>query len=70
MNERMNMICTSAPSEIFTFIGLKEEVSSSPKMLAAVGDSWTADICEEVEGLSAWVGMGVRVEDTNVFYRF
>jgi hypothetical protein len=30
--------------------------------LAAVGDTWSAEICEEVEGLSAWMGVGVTVK--------
>jgi hypothetical protein len=28
-----------------------------------VGDTCTADICEQVEGLSAWLGIGVEDND-------
>jgi hypothetical protein len=35
-------------------------------VLVAVDDGWTADIWKEVEGLSAWIGIGVTAEDTSV----
>jgi hypothetical protein len=43
-----------------------KEVSFTAKVLAAVGDGWTAHICKEMEGLSAWIGIGVTVEGTSV----
>jgi hypothetical protein len=43
------LICPIAPTEAYTFTGLREEVSFSAKMFSAIGESWTADICEEVE---------------------
>jgi hypothetical protein len=35
-------------------------------MLAAVGEGWIADISKDVEGLSAWIGIGVTAEGTSV----
>jgi hypothetical protein len=56
-------MCLSSPSEAFTFteLGVKE-VLSTTKVLAAVGDTWSAEICEKVEGLSASIGAGVTVK--------
>jgi hypothetical protein len=42
-----------------------EDVSSTAKVLAAVCDSWIADIRKEVEGTFACIGI-VAVEDTSV----
>jgi hypothetical protein len=42
------------------------EVSLTSKMLAAVSDGWTADILKEVEGLSAWIRLGVAGDGTSV----
>jgi hypothetical protein len=57
------LICLSSLSEAFTVteLGVKE-VSSTAKVLAAVGDTWSTGICDEVEGLS--VRIGVEVTDT------
>jgi hypothetical protein len=51
-------MCLSSPSEALTStqIGVKE-VTSTAKVLDDAG----AGICEEVHGLSAWTGVGVRV---------
>jgi hypothetical protein len=57
------LICLSAPSDAFTFTALREDVSFTAKILATASDSWPAYICEEVKGLSAWVRIGVRVEE-------
>jgi hypothetical protein len=43
-----------------------KKVSSTAKALTAVGDGWTADICKQVEKLSARVGIGVTAEGTSV----
>jgi hypothetical protein len=40
-------------AEAFTFTRLREEVFSTENMLAAIGDCWKADICEDIEGLPA-----------------
>jgi hypothetical protein len=42
------------------------KVSFTAKVLAAVGDGWTADIRKELEGLSACIGTGVTGEGTSV----
>jgi hypothetical protein len=39
------MICPNSPSEAFIFTELMgNEVSFTAKVLAAVGDGWTADV--------------------------
>jgi hypothetical protein len=54
------LICPSSLPEAFVFPELgRKEVSFTAKMLAAVGDGWTTDICKEVEGLSVWIRIGV-----------
>jgi hypothetical protein len=40
-------------------------VSSAAKVLADAGDTWNAGICEEVQGLSTWTGVGVRVREVS-----
>jgi len=57
-------MCLSSPSEalIYTELGVKE-VSSAAKVLDNAGDTWSAGICEKVEGISAWPGVGVRVRE-------
>jgi hypothetical protein len=61
------LICPSFPSEAFIFTELREkEVSFTAKVLAAVDDGWTAGICKEVEGLAAWIGIGVTAEGTSI----
>jgi hypothetical protein len=60
--ELAQLMCLSSPSQAFTFTELVvKEVSSTAKVLAAVGDTWSAGICREVEGLS--VRIGVEVTD-------
>jgi hypothetical protein len=68
VEELGQLMCLSAPSEAFIFTMLREEVfSSTAKMLTTVGDGRTVDIYQEVEKPSAWVGIGVRVEeDTSI----
>jgi hypothetical protein len=51
----------SSPSEALTPTELVVKEVSSAKVLADAGDTWSAGICEEVEGLSARTGVGVRV---------
>jgi hypothetical protein len=43
-------MCLNSPSEAFRVRGL--EVPSTANVLAAVGVELTAEICEEVDGLS------------------
>jgi hypothetical protein len=58
-------MCLSSPSEALTSteLGVKE-VSSAANVLADVGDTWSAGICEEV-GLSEWTGVGDRVREVS-----
>jgi hypothetical protein len=61
------IVCQSSSSDAFVFTEFRgKEVTFTAKVLFAVGDGWTADICKEVEALSAWIGIGVLVEGTNV----
>jgi hypothetical protein len=50
-------MCPSSPSEALTSTepGVLE-VSPAAKVLADAGDTWSAEICENV-GLSAWTGV-------------
>jgi hypothetical protein len=41
--------------------GSKEKISSTAKVFVSFGDSLTANICENVERLSARIGTGVIV---------
>jgi hypothetical protein len=36
-------------------------------VLIDAGDTWGAGICEEVGGLSAWTGVGVRVREVKTY---
>jgi hypothetical protein len=57
-------MCLRSPSELFTIAELGvEEISSTAKMLAAVGDIWRTGICEKVEGLSVWIELDVTVKE-------
>lgn len=46
---------------MFIFTKLDVRVSSTGKVLAYVGDIYSAVICEQVERLSAWTGEGEEV---------
>jgi hypothetical protein len=59
--ELQHLMCLSSPSEALTSTELRVmEVSSAAKVLADAGDTWSAGICENGEGLSAWTEVGVR----------
>jgi hypothetical protein len=57
-------MCPSSPLEAFTFteLGVKE-VSSAAKVLAI--DTWSAEICKEVGGLSARTGVSVAAREVS-----
>jgi hypothetical protein len=59
-------MCLTSSSEALTSteFGVKE-VSSAAKVLVYAGDTWSAGTCEEVEGLSAWTGVAVRVREVS-----
>jgi len=54
----------NSPSEAFKVKG--QGVSSTAHMLAAAGADMTAQICEEVHGLSSWVERGVSIEEEDI----
>lgn len=57
-----HLMCPSSSTEAFTFIVLwVKEFSSTAKELAAVGETWSAGICEEVERFSAQIRVGVTL---------
>jgi hypothetical protein len=59
--ELRHLMCPSSLSEALMSTELRVmEVSSAAKVLADAGDTWSAGICENVEGLSAWTEVGVR----------
>jgi hypothetical protein len=43
-----------------------EDISSTAKVLATVGDSWNVRMCKEVEELPARTGIGVTVNDEDI----
>jgi hypothetical protein len=45
---------------------ISEDISFSAKILGAVGENWTADIFEEVEGQSTCLETDAREEDADV----